>query len=353
MTLYTFRHFWVLFSLFFINKIVISKTQELGACGTFKTRNRSKRVVGGSDYTIKQAPWSVQFNGGTRKNPYDDVCGASIISGKWCVTVAHCISGSVSPRYSRVIAGVSSINEKTVKFINKWYGNGSGSVKSVDSLHPHPYYDDLRTYNDVGLIKLKFGLKFNDNVRPICLPKPEMCLKTGSKVTITGWGATKCKGKKCDDIAVKLQGAVIPVYSSDKCKKRYSSEKRAGKYYSQVQTCAGDGFSGVDGCDGDSGSGLFYKDSEGAILWGMNSWSNLPCGKHGYPGVYTRVPKFVDWISKVSGVYPPGLKKLKRSKSCGDDETRGLHSDVIVEEVDENSGSGDDPIGTFSDIFDF
>lgn len=68
------------------------------------------------------------------------------------------------------------------------------------------------------------------------------------------------------------------------------------------QVCAG-GERGKDSCQGDSGGGLIgtYKDSRGnfyAYLAGVVSYGPIPCGQAGYPGVYTRVNKYIDWIQR-------------------------------------------------------
>merc|ERR1719361_799661 len=70
-------------------------------------------------------------------------------------------------------------------------------------------------------------------------------------------------------------------------------------------TCAADG-TGTDGCSGDSGSPLTHRENGVFTLYGMNSWSDVPCAKNGKPGAYARVSRFLSWIKHVSGVVPEG-----------------------------------------------
>lgn len=63
--------------------------------------------------------------------------------------------------------------------------------------------------------------------------------------------------------------------------------------------CAG-GRKGFDTCKGDSGGPLMTTDSSnGTPYWymvGVVSFGASPCGLEGYPGVYTRVSAYMDWI---------------------------------------------------------
>lgn len=48
---------------------------------------------------------------------------------------------------------------------------------------------------------------------------------------------------------------------------------------------------GQDPCQGDYGGALLHN---GNVI-GISSWGSV-CGFRGYPAVYARVPKFIDWI---------------------------------------------------------
>lgn len=65
--------------------------------------------------------------------------------------------------------------------------------------------------------------------------------------------------------------------------------------------CAG-GVQGRDSCAGDSGGPLLHTqalDGLGDIRYvqqGVVSFGPRNCGSEGLPGVYTRVPYYMDWI---------------------------------------------------------
>jgi len=57
---------------------------------------------------------------------------------------------------------------------------------------------------------------------------------------------------------------------------------------------------GKDTCQGDSGGGLYVKETNSGktkiIVSGITSFGT-GCARAGYPGVYTRVSFFADWIN--------------------------------------------------------
>lgn len=57
----------------------------------------------------------------------------------------------------------------------------------------------------------------------------------------------------------------------------------------------------IDACKGDSGGPLVCQDVNNVTyVWGIVSWGEN-CGKPEFPGVYTRVANYFDWISNYVG----------------------------------------------------
>lgn len=53
----------------------------------------------------------------------------------------------------------------------------------------------------------------------------------------------------------------------------------------------------IDACKGDSGGPLVCMDVNNVTyVWGIVSWGEN-CGKPEFPGVYTKVANYFDWIS--------------------------------------------------------
>ncbi|KAF3840097.1 hypothetical protein F7725_018814 [Dissostichus mawsoni] len=135
-------------------------------------------------------------------------------------------------------------------------------------------------------------------------------LVDGQMGTVTGWGNIDYYGIQADI----LQEANIPIISDAVC--------NGPDYYdNQITTsmfCAGYEKGGTDACQGDSGGPLVAEDcfskSRRYRLMGVVSWG-IGCALAKKPGVYTRVSRFLPWMSTAMRNYnnTPGLHKMART----------------------------------------
>lgn len=72
---------------------------------------------------------------------------------------------------------------------------------------------------------------------------------------------------------------------------------KVNRQIKNTQICAG-GIAGRDSCRGDSGGPLMghVRAASNWLVLGVVSYGPSPCGVEGWPGVYTRVGAYVDWI---------------------------------------------------------
>ena len=131
---------------------------------------------------------------------------------------------------------------------------------------------------------MKEPFEFGPSVRPI--PLNTQRLRPGMIVTVTGWGVTTM-GVDLPEILQKVEVPLLPYWE---CEWLYGKHKLSGSDF-----CAGR--AERDSCQGDSGGPVMYD----GYLIGVVSWGE-GCGLPGFPGVYTDVQKFHDWIRKNSGV---------------------------------------------------
>lgn len=107
---------------------------------------------------------------------------------------------------------------------------------------------------------------------------------------MTGWGTTELGTRSQDLLQAKL-----PLMSNEQCREVY---KRTAQIWHK-QLCAG-GQMNVDSCMGDSGGPLQavgpYGKSVRVIQYGVVSYGMKQCGTEGFPGVYTRIAYYMDWI---------------------------------------------------------
>jgi len=97
----------------------------------------------------------------------------------------------------------------------------------------------------------------------------------------------------------------LPVMRQDQCAEVYSRSSASYRNPIRItssQMCAG-GINAQDSCDGDSGGPLIYKGEVNLrprfVQYGIVSFGPRSCGVKGFPGVYTKVAFYVDWILSV------------------------------------------------------
>lgn len=230
------------------------------------------RIVGGEDAQIEDYPWQaiLQVYGFT-------YCGASIISNEWVLTAGHCTSYPASS--TEVKAGTS-------------FKSKGGSTHAAALIIRHEDYGSTSRgvpYNDIALIKVATPFELDATRTPIGLFDYHEEALDGTLSVITGWGAIR-EGGSTSEV---LQVVKVPIVSKTICNDAYQSY--GGLPDGQI--CAAYAQGGRDACQGDSGGPLMI----GGRLAGVVSWGN-GCARPGYPGVYTEVATYRQWITDNAGL---------------------------------------------------
>lgn len=238
----------------------------------FRTNTPQPRIVGGVPATAADAPYQAAvFLPRT-------FCGGTMVTDQIVVTAAHCVAEITRPSDIEVAAGELRLTRIP-----------AADRVSVAAFEIHPGYDhDRRDYrNDVAVLHLS---------RPIAgavgipIDTDTATPTAGTRARISGWGTLRFLGTQPD----QLQVAEVEIRSGpgDPCP---AYDDRA--FRSAIMLCAGapGGGGGVDTCQGDSGGPLVVEEAGRLILAGITSWGN-ECGLAHFPGVYTRVSSFADWI---------------------------------------------------------
>lgn len=157
----------------------------------------------------------------------------------------------------------------------------------------HPNYQYKQSHNhDIALLKLKTLVTFSDYIVPICLgPKTftENLVKSAQVSLVSGWGRIRYGGLDSDT----LQKVEVPYVDRTECK---GSDK-----ISRFMFCAGFLTTHKDSCQGDSGGPHATRLDNTWFLTGIISWGD-ECAKEGKYGVYTRLSKYLNWITNVTGL---------------------------------------------------
>merc|ERR550519_1557641 len=231
----------------------------------FGCSNAEDRIIGGNVNQPYVSPHIAHLN-----NPLY-FCSGSLIDQYWVISAAHC---NVYSNFYIVLGDYDlSVEENTEQVI------------SVTRAISHPRYDSITKEYDVMLIKLKTAAQLNEYVSTIPLPIQKISPQTGDLCEVCGWGNYQTNG---NDYPTALRCVDVPVIDSDQC----NGPTSYNGLITESMICMGFIEGGEkDACDGDSGGPAVCS----GTLQGITSWG-FGCGQPGFPGVYSKVAVFVDWI---------------------------------------------------------
>ncbi|KAL3283570.1 hypothetical protein HHI36_006709 [Cryptolaemus montrouzieri] len=275
------KYAWLLLYFHLVN--VYGEHEDLYStstpCGIRGARDNGFRIVNGSLASKGEFPWliSLQVRIGFE---YRHICGGAILSESWVATAAHCLNG-ILPSSLYVVAG-----DYNLQIIE-----GGEQAARVSKAVTNKF--DLSTFaNDICLLKLETPLQFTEGSRvmPICLPKNFQEFQ--GDAIVAGWG----RSSETDAPTDLLRYIEIPLRTKTSCDESYI-RKGFSRLLNNCQICAGLPEGGKDACQGDSGGPLICQTGEKYVLCGIVSWG-IGCGRQEFPGIYTKVSCFVEWIRK-------------------------------------------------------
>uniref|UniRef100_T1GIM6 Peptidase S1 domain-containing protein n=1 Tax=Megaselia scalaris TaxID=36166 RepID=T1GIM6_MEGSC len=246
----------------------------LGFLGTALSFPFDGRVVNGTTAKEGEYPYVVSL----RSTSGSHSCGASIIAPDWILTAAHCVTGRI-PNTTTIQYGVVNISV------------AGPNIAKVKKIIYHENYNPSSIINDIALLQLETPLKYNYiNVAPIQLPPQGYEVPANSQ--LIGWGLEKTGGK----VQTQLQEVNLKCYSDKECQQRHNYRTN------KDNICAGVDEGGKGQCSGDSGGPLTF----GKYQVGLVSWSVKPCTIAPYPGVYTKVSHYINWINaNMKAIFAP------------------------------------------------
>lgn len=242
-------------------------------------------IAGGETVRRGEFPHMVALGWKMPKGKINYFCAGSLISEKWILTAAHCTHGIYgSP--NMVHLGSNNLKDSS-----------SGEILNIKTIKRHPDYDPPATYADIALIEMEKPIEFGRLIKPGCLHIKSRHT-TPNRVWVTGWGSTHYGG----DLNTLLLKAQLDVISNFNCSITYKNSTAVPHGVVPSMMCAGDPSGGwkKDSCKGDSGGPLQNYDPSNCLheIVGITSFGKS-CAIPGWPGVYTRVWFYLDWIEAI------------------------------------------------------
>ncbi|XP_068221668.1 venom protease-like [Palaemon carinicauda] len=248
-----------------------------------------ERVIGGKEAEIGLWPWVVAIGRPMPNNVFASVCGGSLITRRHVLSAAHCSVVDQVPEEVRTHVRVGEHNLRS----------------DSDGLRPQDIkiasrrtngYDAFTKANDIELLILEEDAIFHDFVKPVCLPiDPALRdnMFVNENATVVGWGVFSFESAvpRSSDV---LMEADVPIVPLAPCSEVYRTQT-FGTVVDETNICAGQGT--TDACGGDSGGPLSYSNPSNERYYVIGIVSHgVGCATSEFPGVYTRVGAFMDWI---------------------------------------------------------
>ncbi|KAG8200315.1 hypothetical protein JTE90_028499 [Oedothorax gibbosus] len=246
-------------------------------------------IAGGTESNPNQWPWMAAiFQRLTNARPNKFLCGGSLINTRYILTAAHCcVSGATAaplPASALLVRlGSNAVHD--------------GDSFSISKVKVHSNFSFSGQYNDIAMLRLTTRLaSYSDRIAPVCLPYPTLqeADLVDHLATVIGFGAAYLGGGHQQT----LHEVTVPIVSTDDCALAYS-RIRSAAFLARGSThvlCAGLKEGGKDSCKSDSGGPLMIPLENGAwTIIGIVSFG-YRCAEPGFPGVYTRVTHYLEWI---------------------------------------------------------
>ncbi|KAJ8669036.1 hypothetical protein QAD02_000295 [Eretmocerus hayati] len=273
----------------------------------------SHHMVGGTITNITSSPYVVSLQKSRRH-----FCSGTILTEHIILTAARCVVGM-------------SLSKISIRVGSAHVGTG-GLTYKIDKAVVHGFFRKVSEHNfmnDVALLKLKKPIKFFGVVQPVTLFNQNETIAGNSSAEAIGWGAVYDGPKNSVELIPDVRdikeftvekiirnsyGEIIErkstpwtvvypqflrsldlkVIEKDKCMETYDGKQLVSL---EGQICAIS--ENKETCSNDAGGPLIVDGRQAGIM----SW-NKGCEATEFPGVYSEVATYRDWIEHYKNLLP-------------------------------------------------
>uniref|UniRef100_A0A182Q1Z6 limulus clotting factor C n=1 Tax=Anopheles farauti TaxID=69004 RepID=A0A182Q1Z6_9DIPT len=241
----------------------------------------AQAIVGGEVTDIDEFPWTALIEHEVSDGTFRYGCAGSLITERYVLTAATCVIPMSNQKITRVRLGAWNLNR------TREYECFPASIDvDIESTIVHANYNRRSRLHDIALVRLARDVRFSAMIRPIEMSETKSVEGTA---VAAGWGRTEH-----NTVAEKKLKVQLDIVSMEQCAPIYNDSRLELK---QSHLCAG-GQDGKDTCMGDMGGPLMQERFGKWYLVGIVSFGRAECGQDGFPGVYTNVVEYLDWVKE-------------------------------------------------------
>ena len=286
-------------------------SMNLSLNAQIETKNNEKfnspdlRIIGGEPVNPGEYPWIATLG---MSNGFPG-CAASLIAPQWALTAGHCITNELP------IPGIPIVESVIINTLITDIGalEAYSELISVEDIIVHQDYSGIlegATGPDIALIRLN---------EPAITEPVQLAQYSDANLyahqmpaKVMGWGITEVGGTMVDSLRV----ANCSIIDTDSCAVMYEASNypvNAHDANSEGNICAGffNGSTPEGAAQGDSGGPLIIDDNGTYKQVGIVSGGETNITTELFPGVFTFVPKYYNWIDSIITNYSPltGIKE--------------------------------------------
>lgn len=223
----------------------------------------------------------------------DKICGGSLISSRYAISAAHC---NCTTNNTVVHIGRHNFSDED---------ESSFEEIGIEAEILHPEYDPDTMVNDIMIMKLEVESSYEQetNFTYYAAGNHNWLPEDQELATALGWNLTdNDEGTNSSDVLMEKE---VYIMSNEECNDiyaNYSNTTGSNVSITSNMMCASS-TPGEDGgrgwCDEDSGGPLVVVEDSGDVQIGIMSFGGGGCDNGDYPGVYTRVDKYTNFIECV------------------------------------------------------